>query len=297
VKLAVIVGPTASGKTALALRLAEATGGEIVSADSQQVYRGMDIGTGKATPAERARVRHHLIDVVDPDDTMTAARFAGLADQAIAEMDARGVPAIVAGGTGLYVRALLGGLFPGPAADPAVRARLEAESTEALEARLAAVDPGARLLPGDRVRLIRALEVFELTGRPISDWQREHREQAAARYPSRIIGLAPPKDELGTRIDTRVDDMMAAGFLDEVRRLHAAGYAGARSLGAIGYRELGAHLGGELDLRAAILAIKQATRRYARRQLGWWRPDPAVAWYRSPGEVDLAELTAWLRQP
>jgi tRNA dimethylallyltransferase len=295
-KLVVVVGPTASGKTALALRLAEVAGGEIVSADSQQVYRGMDIGTGKASAEERARVRHHLLDVVDPDDTMTAARFAGLADQVLSSLR---VPGIVAGGTGLYVRALLEGLFEGPGADAALRERLATEPTETLRERLATVDPEthARLLPGDRLRFIRALEVHALTGRPISAWQAEHRAARKPRFDTRIVALAPPRPELVARIEARVDQMMAAGFLDEVRALHAAGYGDTRALGAIGYRELGAHLRGEMSLDAAISQVKQATRRYARRQVGWWRPDPGVAWYTSAAEVKVAELAAWLRQP
>jgi tRNA dimethylallyltransferase len=148
------------------------------------------------------------------------------------------------------------------------------------------------------VRLIRALEVHELTGKPISEWRKEHQAaQAAPRYAARLVGLAPPRPELVAKIDARIDEMMAAGFLDEVRRLHAAGYAETRALGAIGYRELGAHLRGEVGLAEAVVTTKQATRRYARRQLGWWRPDPAVTWYRSPREVDVAELAAWLREP
>jgi len=300
-RLVVVVGPTASGKSALAMQLAEAAGGEVLSADSQQVYRGMDIGTAKVSPADRARVRHHLIDVVDPDDTMTAARFAGLADAAIADAAARGVPIVVAGGTGLYVRALLEGLFDGPGADPALRARLEEEPTEALRARLAEVDPPshARVLAGDRVRIIRALEVHALTGRPISEWQAEHPHgKVPRRYPAQLVGLDPPRPELVARIDVRVDHMIASGLADEVRGLEAAGYpCSLRSLGAIGYREMCAHLHGKLTLADAAAAIKQATRRYARRQLTWHRPDATVTWYRSPAEVPVAPLAAWLRSP
>src|SRR5262249_20538707 len=175
-RIVLIVGPTASGKSALALRVAEAAGGEIVSADSQQVYRGMDIGTGKVGPGERARVVHHLIDVVTPAETMTAARFAELPDAAIPGAAARGRPSVVAGGTALYVRALLFGLFAGPGADAELRARLEAEGAAALHERLRTVDPeaAARILANDVRRLVRALEVHALTGQPISAHQQRH---------------------------------------------------------------------------------------------------------------------------
>jgi tRNA dimethylallyltransferase len=299
VRLAVIVGPTASGKSAFALRLAEAAGAEVLSADSQQVYRGLDIGTGKVGVAERGRVRHHLIDVIPPDETMTAARFVELADVAIRAAGARGRAVVVAGGTGLYVRALLYGLFEGPGADAAVRARLEAEGAAALALRLRAVDPeaAARILPGDLRRLVRALEVWELTGTPISVHQRAHDvRRARPRYDARWVGLDPPRAELALRIDQRVDGMIAAGLVDEARRLLADGYPPElRAFDAIGYREVLAHLRGELGLADAIAAIKAATRRYARRQRGWFRSETAVTWYKTADDVDVNALAAWLR--
>jgi len=289
IEIVAVVGPTASGKSALALELAERLGGEVVSCDSQQVYRGMDIGTGKATAAERARVPHHLLDVVEPDDTMTAARYVGLADAAIAEVAARARLPILCGGTGLYYRALLYGLFAGPAADEALRARLdeeaEASGPEVLWARLSVVDSEAarRIDRRDRVRIIRALEVYELTGVPISVHQQAHdHRRLAPRYSVRGLGLGPPREELGRRIDTRVDGMIGAGLLEEVRSLNSRGYAcGLRAFAAIGYREMCAHLAGRYDLAEAAVKIKQASRRYARRQLAWFRNEPTIAWFPS----------------
>ncbi|HVV85765.1 MAG TPA: tRNA (adenosine(37)-N6)-dimethylallyltransferase MiaA [Kofleriaceae bacterium] len=304
-RLVVIVGPTGAGKTALAVDLALAAGAEIVSCDSQQVYTGMDLGTGKATAAERARVRHHLLDVLRPDEEMTAARFIALADAAIADAAARGRPVVVAGGTGLYVRALLFGLFEGPGADPALRAALDARAAAAgvpaLHAELAAVDPdlAARVDPHDRKRIVRALEVFTLTGTPMSEHQRRHDHRAVApRYPHRVVGLAPPRARLYPQIDARVDAMLAAGLVDEVAALRAAGYAPPlRSQQAIGYAELHEHLAGRLDLSAAIDLVKRNSRRYARRQLAWYRPDRSVAWAEHAAAVDLGALAAYLCDP
>jgi tRNA dimethylallyltransferase len=297
-RLVVVVGPTASGKSALALRLAEAAGAEVVSADSQQVYRGLDIGTGKVSPAERALVPHHLIDVAEPSEVMSAARYAALADAAIADIAARGRPIVVAGGTGLYLRALLHGLFEGPPADAALRAELETQETAALLERLRGVDPeaAARILPNDRRRLVRALEVHALTGVPISTHQRAHDvRHAPSRYPATWVGLDPPRAELGRRIDARVDAMFAAGLVDEVRALAARHPLELRAFDAIGYREVRAHLRGELGLEEARAQVKAATRRYARRQLGWFRAEPAITWYNAADVIDVDALVAWLR--
>jgi tRNA dimethylallyltransferase len=300
-RLVVIVGPTASGKSRLAIDVARAVGGEVVSADSQQVYRGMDIGTGKVSAAERALVPHHLIDVCDPDDDMTAARFAELADQVIAGAAARRVPVVVAGGTGLYVRALLLGLFAGPPADPELRARLRAEGLPVLRQRLVDADPAAaaRIDPNDEKRTIRALEVLELTGEPMSVHQERHdHRRVEPRYPARVIGLDPPRAELYRRIDSRVDEMMGAGLLDEVRRLRAAGFGPElRSQLAIGYAELHRHLGGVLPLSESIRLIQRNSRHYARRQLSWYRGDPAVEWHPEPQAVAIADLERYLREP
>lgn len=303
-RLVVIVGPTASGKSGLALDLAERAGAEIVSADSQQVYIGMDIGTGKVSAEERARVPHHLIDVITPDQQMTAARFIALADRAIADIAARGKAVVVAGGTGLYVRALLFGLFEGPAGDPALRARLRAQAeTEggapALWERLRRVDPEAsmRIDRNDLRRIVRALEVYELTGTPMSAHQAAHDFRALPfRYPVRLVGLAPERERLYGRIDARVDAMMAAGFLAEVERLRAAGVGPQhRSQAAIGYAELHQHLDGSLALDKAVWRIKQNSRRYARKQVAWYRGDARVSWHRDRSEIDLPALERYLR--
>jgi tRNA dimethylallyltransferase len=302
-----VVGPTAAGKSRLAVELARAVGGEVVSADSQQVYRGMDIGTGKATAAERADVPHHLLDVADPDEPMTAARFAALADEAIAAAAARGAPVIVAGGTGLYVRALLLGLFEGPTGDPDVRARLTAEAEAAggapgLWRRLDAVDPAcaARLEKNDLRRIVRALEVLELTGLPMSEHQRRHdHRRVEPRYPARLVGLCPAdRSELYRRIDARVDAMMEAGLVGEVGALRAAGYGPSlRSQAAIGYAELHRHLEGALSLEQAVSLAKRNSRRYARRQLGWYRRDGSVEWHVDPSAVAITDLERYLVDP
>ncbi len=301
-RIVVVVGPTGAGKTRLAVELADAIGGEVVSCDSQQVYRGMDIGTGKATAGERARVAHHLLDVVPPDDEMTAARFVALADAAIAEVAARGRAVIVCGGTGLYVRALLLGLFVGPAADAALRAELEARAdasgTAALWDDLVAVDPqsATRIDRNDRKRLVRALEIHRLTGETMTEHHRRHDHRAVPpRYPHLLVGLAPPRERLYGVIDARVDAMLAAGLLDEVRGLRSAGYAPPlRSQQAIGYAELHDHLEGRSDLSRAIELVKRNSRRYARRQLAWYRPDPSVRWSDSPAAVDVDSLRRYL---
>ncbi|HVK74965.1 MAG TPA: tRNA (adenosine(37)-N6)-dimethylallyltransferase MiaA [Kofleriaceae bacterium] len=301
-RLVVIVGPTGAGKTRLAIELAERAGGEIVSCDSQQVYAGMDIGTGKATAAERARVPHHLLDIVEPDQDMTAARFVELADATLADLTARGKPAIVCGGTGLYVRALLLGLFEGPPADPELRAALDAEArahgVPALWAQLAAVDPAiaTRIDRNDQKRIVRALEVFRLTGEPMSVHQQRHDHRAVApRYPHVLVGLAPPRDRLYATIDARVDAMLAAGLLAEVEALRSRGYAPPlRSQQAIGYAELHDHLEGRSDLSRAIELVKRNSRRYARRQLSWYRPDRNVRWAEEPAAVDLDALAQYL---
>jgi len=299
--LVVIVGPTGAGKTRLALDLAARLGGEVVSADSQQVYVGMDIGTGKATAEERARVPHHLLDIARPDEEMTAARFVELADRAIADLAARGKTAIVCGGTGLYVRALLLGLFDGPPASPAVRAELAELGLEGLAAELARVDPAAaqRIDPHDEKRMIRALEVFRLTGEPMSAHQARHDHRTLPRrYPAKLVGLAPPREDLYKAIDARVDAMLAAGLAAEVAVLRAAGYVPPlRSQQAIGYAELHDAAAGVVTHERAVELIKRNSRHYARRQLAWYRGDMSVAWYAGPAAVDLAELERYLTQP
>ncbi|HET9622871.1 MAG TPA: tRNA (adenosine(37)-N6)-dimethylallyltransferase MiaA [Kofleriaceae bacterium] len=301
-RLVIIVGPTGAGKTRLALALAAQVGGEVVSADSQQVYAGMDIGTGKVTVAERAAVPHHVVDVIRPDEEMTAQRFVELADRAITDAWARGKPVIVCGGTGLYVRALLLGLFAGPPASPELRAELTARAEHggaaALHAELAAIDPAAaaRIDRNDAKRIIRALEVFQLTGETMTAHQARHDHKSTPpRYAARMIGLAPDREALYAAIDRRVDAMIDAGFEHEVAALRAAGFVPPlRSQQAIGYAELHDLAAGRFDRARAIELIKRNSRHYARRQLSWYRADPTIGWHVDPAAVDLADLERYL---
>ncbi len=289
IRVCVVAGPTASGKTALAVALARRLGGEIVNADSQQVYRGLDVGTAKPTPAERAAAPHHLLDVVEPGEGMDAVRFAALADAAIAGVAARGRVPIVAGGTGLYLRALLHGVVAAPGRDPALRARLEEEADRlgrpALHARLAAIDPAsaARIRPNDLVRVVRALEIAA-SGKLPSALHAEHAFQAD-RYDALLVALDPPRPALHARIDARVREMFAGGLLDEARVIRArlAGAPAPRL--PIGYAEAIGCVAGELPLEEAIRRVQVAHRRYARRQLVWLRAERGVEWLVPPVDV------------
>lgn len=288
-RVVVIAGPTASGKTALAIALARRLGGEIVNADSQQVVRGLDVGTAKPTAAERAAVPHHLLDLVEPGEGMDAARFAALADAAIADVAARGRLPVVAGGTGLYVRALLHGVVAAPGRDPALRALLEDEAARlgrpALHARLAAIDPeaAARIRPNDLVRVVRALEIAAGGRRP-SELAAAHgfRED---RHDAVLLALDPPRDALHARIDARVREMFAGGLLEEARALLARGGGPPPKL-PIGYAEAAAVVRGELPVEEAIRRVQVAHRRYARRQVIWLRKERGVEWVRPPYDVD-----------
>ena len=290
IRVAVIAGPTASGKTALAVALARRLGGEIVSADSQQLYRGLDVGTAKPTAAERAEATHHLLDLVEPGETMDAARFVALADAAIREVTARGRLPVVAGGTGLYVRALLHGVVEAPGRDPGLRARLEEEAERlgraALHARLAAIDPeaAARIRPNDLVRIVRALEIAA-GGTTQSALFAAHRFRED-RYAARILALDPPRAELHRRIDARVEEMFRGGLLDEARALDARfGAALPRRL-PIGYPDAVACVRGEIPLDEAIRRVQVAHRRYARRQVMWLRREPGVEWIAPPYDAE-----------
>ena len=292
-RIVCLVGPTASGKSALALDVAERVGAEIVSADSRQLYRGLDVGTAKPTAAERARVPHHCLDLVDADDVFDAARFREAAAAAIAGVVGRGRPVLVVGGTGLYVRVLLHGLCPAPPRAPALRDvlldRMNARGRPAMHRALATVDPEAarRIGPQDGVRLVRALEVALATGTPLSRWQSRH-GFAEAPYDALLIGLARPTPDLDRRIAMRAETMLAAGFLDEVRHLRAQGVdAGARALRAVGYREMLACLEGRLDRDGALAATVLATRQFAKRQRTWFRREPGIRWRHPEGDRDL----------
>ncbi len=301
-RIVAVVGPTAVGKSAVALALAERLDGEIVSADSRQIYRGLDVGTAKPTAAERARVPHHLLDVADPGERFDAARFRSLALDAITGAAARGHVTIVCGGTGLYVRALRHGLFAGPAAVPELRAalydreRLHGQGT--LHRDLAAVDAAAaaRLHPNDTVRIVRALEVVRVTGRPISAWQDEH-AFTDADVDMLVLGCTRPREELAARIAARCRAMLDAGLLEEIRALWAHGYGPELApLDSVGYREMGAYLRGELPYEAAFDVFTRATRRLAKRQMTWWRSDPTVEWFHPDrdGDALIARAAAWL---
>ena len=292
-RIVCLVGPTASGKSALALDIAERLGAEIVSADSRQLYRDLDIGTAKPTAAERARVPHHCLDLVDAAAAFDAARFREAAASAIAGVAARGRPVLVVGGTGLYVRVLLHGLCPAPPRAPALRAaltaRMEARGRPALHRALATIDPDAarRIGPQDGVRLVRALEVALATGTPLSRWQARH-GFAEAPYDALVIGLARPTPELDRRIGARAEAMMAAGFLEEVRALRARGLSpDAPALRTVGYREMLACLEGRLDAGAALAATVRATRQLAKRQRTWFRREAGVRWRHPEGDRAL----------
>lgn len=298
--LLAIVGPTAVGKTALAIRLAQCLHGEIVSADSRQIYRLMDIGTAKPTPAERAAAQHHLIDLIDPDEPFSLAQYQDLAFAAIGDITVRGCVPILAGGTGQYLAAVLEGWqMPRVAPQPELRARLEQEAAqsgaEALHARLQQVDPvaAAKILPGNLRRIIRALEVYESTGRPISEQQR----MQAPPFRVLTLWLTLPTEALYRQIDERVDRMMATGLPDEVQSLITRGYDWELpALSSLGYRELRPLLEGSATLAEATQRLKYNTHAFARRQAAWFRRLPNVT--QLPADApDLLEqaLACWQR--
>ncbi len=289
--LVAIVGPTAAGKTDVAIEAAARLGGEIVSCDSMQVYRYMDIGTAKPTPTERAAIPHHLIDVVDPDEPFNVARYQELARAAIGDIAGRGAWPFLVGGTGLYVRAVVDEyLFPWKGASPEVRAGLEEEAkahgAPALHAKLETVDPVAarRIHPNDARRIVRALEVHATVGRPVSEmWREGHGRLRTDRL--LMIGLVRERQALYERIDRRCDRMVREGLADETARLLGRGYEKALTAGqALGYREMVHYLRGRCSLGEAVDLIKRNTRRYAKRQLTWFRADPRIEW------VDLGEF-------
>lgn len=281
--LLLLVGPTASGKTALGVRWAEELGAEIVSADSVQVYRRFDLGSAKPSIEERALVPHHLVDIVDPLEPMDAARWAGLAEEAIADLRTRARRPMVCGGTFLWIRALVSGLAPTPPGDPSLRVRHQVLAAERgrpfLYAALARVDPeaAARLAPNDLVRVSRALEVYELTGRPMSSWQAEHGFRQV-RYPTVLVGIHHSPAELDRRIAARVRAMLDLGLVEEVRALLEYGYGSARPMRSVGYRQVAEWLtsGRCLDRGALAEEMVRATRIFARRQRTWLRDRPVI---------------------
>lgn len=300
--LLAIVGPTAAGKSEVSVLLAQALAGEIVSADSMQVYRRMDIGTAKPSAEERARVTHHLIDIIDPDTPFSVADYRARADAALAAIWEEGRQPLLVGGSGLYVRAVIDKLsFPLAPPNAELRSRLAQQAREegvrALHARLAAVDPEAasRLHPNDEKRIIRALEVHAQTGQPISRLQSLDR-RFQPRYNTTQFGLTRPRPELYRRIEERVDRMLAAGLVEEVESLLAGGCRDDLvAMKGLGYAQIAEHLRGACSLEEAVARLKRDTRRFAKRQLTWFRRDPRIVW------VDLADLggpeqvAAWIQ--
>ena len=291
-KLVIILGPTAVGKSELALALAPRTDGEIINADSQQVYRYMDIGTGKPSQADRKKVPHHLIDVVNPDEEFNAALFRRLATEAVEQIHCRQKTAIVCGGTGLYLKALTHGLFAGPGQSPEIRRalaeRVREEGLAVLYERLVEIDASvtSTIHPNDRQRIVRALEVYESTGKPLSQWQKEH---AFGEDPFDLlkIGLARERAELYGHINRRCEHMVENGFLDEVRGLVSRGFGlDLKPLCSVGYRQMGAVIQETMNLADALIEMKQETRNLAKRQLTWFRRDNEIRWYHPEAEKE-----------
>ncbi|RKU07924.1 tRNA (adenosine(37)-N6)-dimethylallyltransferase MiaA [Candidatus Poribacteria bacterium] len=279
-----IVGPTAVGKTEIAIQLAQHLDAEIVSLDSRQIYREMDIGTAKPTPDQRGAVPHHLIDCVDVDQPFSVAEYQRLADVAITEIWERGKRTMAVGGAGLYFRGLIDGLFDGPGADAEIRSKLQREAEEhgnvALHEQLRRCDPETadRVHPNNRVKVIRALEVYELTGKPISALQQQWKRNKP-RYPFRAFGLNMPREMLYRRIEDRVEEMVEAGLIAEVKGLLDQGYPrSCVAMQSFGYKELIEYLDGKRTLDEGIALLKQNTRRFAKRQLTWFCNDLRIEW-------------------
>ncbi len=285
-----IAGPTATGKTGAAIELARHFGGELVGADSVQVYRGFDIGSAKPTAAELGGVSHHLIDVFDPNEEVDAVAYADLADLAIREISERGRLPIVVGGTGLWIRALVRGLVDVPAVDPEIRQRLEEaamnDGASALHARLAEIDPisADAIHPNDALRIVRALEVYEQTGRPLGKLRAEH-ALGEARYRALLIVLEMSHDRHGAVIEDRARQMLEAGWIDEVRSLRARWGDEVRPFGSVGYREIVDHLRDGVSVDETLRRIRKSTRIYARRQRTWFKGEPGVSWRSERAEL------------
>ena len=293
--LLAILGPTASGKTALAVQLAQSIGGEIVSVDSRQIYRQMAIGTAKPTLKEQQAVRHHLIDSADVDERFSVADFQRLADQAIRDIRQRGKLVLLVGGSGLYFRALVDGLFSGPAGDEKLRHQLKVQAEDRgrkyLHRKLEKIDPqtAGKIHPNNLVRVIRALEVYYLSGQPMSTFQPTW--QSETRYNFRAYVLNIDRQHLYQRIETRIDQMIEQGWIQEVEDLLTAGYSPlSHPLRSFGYIELINHLNGTINLDTAVEQIKIKTRRYAKRQLTWFRADPRLKWV-NPEQMNPQELS------
>ncbi len=297
-----IVGPTASGKSAVGLELAKRIDGEIISGDSMQVYRGMDIGTAKASREDLASVRHHLIDVVDPCDEFNVASYQKLAQDAIADITARGKMPIMVGGTGMYIDSVLNGfLFPYEGKNGEVRERLVEEGellgSQALHERLEDVDPEAasKIHPNDLRRIVRALEVFITTGEPISSLQKNHK--ANKPYKSVYFGLYVERQILWERTAARVDDMIERGLVDEVRMLMASGFAECLiAMQAIGYKEIVEYIRGEIPFEKAVELVKIETRKYAKRQMTWFKRNESINWIDTSENSDVSSICDYIEK-
>lgn len=298
-----VVGPTASGKTALSVALAKALDGEVISCDSMQIYRGMDIGTAKPTDAEMQGIPHHMLSVADPDESFSAGKYAAMADPILQDILRRRKTAIVCGGTGLYMDALISGraFAPHPADGirEAIEAEFDARGAEAMLQQLSQIDPAAaaRLHPADRKRIVRALEIFRQTGETITEHDRKTK-LLPPKYRAAWIGLTySDRAELYARIDARVDEMMRLGLENEVRQLLAQGISpDATAMQAIGYKELAAALRGEITMEDAAAQIKLGSRRYAKRQLTWFRRNDAVFWIDRTKNADFSAVLSLARQ-
>ena len=298
-RLVAVVGPTASGKSALSLAIAEAFAGEIISCDSTAVYRGLDIGTDKLEVADRRGIPHHLIDVALPTEVYSAARYGRDAASAVADISARGRLPIVVGGTGFYLRALVRGVFPGPGRDDALRARLnhvaDRRGVESLHRWLMRVDQASsrRIQPRDRKRLVRALEVYLLTGRPLTDHFAETVAPAGA-LDVLTIGVNVPRPALLDRVSRRVDEQFARGVVDEVRQFVRAGVPlSAHAFSGLVYRQVVDYLNGVRDIEATRMLVVRENMRYAKRQLTWFRKEPGIVWLTAAGETEQAQREAY----
>ena len=299
--LVVLLGPTAVGKSAVGIRVAQQYGTEVLTADSRQVYRGMDIGTDKPTFEERQGVVHRLIDLADPDESFNAGRYRREAIHEIERLLGEGRLPLVVGGTGLYIRTLVRGLVEAPQADPVIRQELtrlaEERGREELYAELTRVDPptASRLHPHDSSKVIRALEVYRVSGRPLSQLQAEHAFQERP-FATLLLGIDRPRAELYRRIEARIDWQLAHGMIEETRRLLARGYS--RESGAmkgLGYRHIAAHLAGEYDEAEMVRRFKQDTRQFAKRQWTWFRKEPDIIWLSASAAASTDELAEAVR--
>lgn len=296
-KIVVITGPTATGKTALAIECARRLGGEILSADSMQIYRYMDIGTAKPTEEERRQVKHHMLDIIDPNETFNAARYAQMASTIASELTAAGRLPIVVGGTGLYIDAFLGGLIEAPAADKEFRDRhrllAERHGSYYIYSLLEKKDPEAaeRIHPRDRVRIIRALEVLEYTGKSIVKHQRGHGFAGFPTYLALKIGLSMDREDLFKTINERVEVMNEKGLVQETKNLMHKGYnPSSASMQAFCYRHIIDHIDDKIGLEEALRRLKRDTRKYAKRQITWFKRDGSIRWFKPEDRTEIFEM-------